>query len=468
MWFRQIYEEGLAQASYIVGCPASGEALVVDPRRDIDVYLQEAQKAHLRIVAVTETHIHADFLSGARELAQVTGAELLLSREGGEGWQYRGLEGLKVRFLGDGEVIQLDQVQVTALHTPGHTPEHLSFLITDRATSQEPSLLLSGDFVFVGDLGRPDLLEEAAGIKGTAEPGARQMYQSLKKHFLKLPDYIQVWPGHGAGSACGRALGAVPSTTVGFERRFAWWAPYLEQGDEDGFVRALLEGQPEAPTYFGKMKQWNRDGHPLLTQLPEVPELKPEELQAALEAGAILVDTRDKLTFAAGHWPGSINIPFSKNFSTWAGWLLPYDRPLILLASREQVPELTRRLIRVGLDRIQGYLPRLPEGQLERVESLSPHEAKALWEQGEVVILDVRAADEYRSGHIPGAQHLHAGRVMNQLHRIPKDRPLLVHCLGGDRSSIAISALKAAGFRNLFDLKGGIEAWRQAGLPLEE
>jgi len=471
MLFKQIYEEGLAQGSYLIGCQASGEAIVVDPRRDIRVYLEEAQKNGMRIVAVTETHIHADYLSGARELAKATGATLYLSDEGDAAWKYSGLEGFEYRLVKDGDAIRLGNLSLRVVHTPGHTPEHISFLLTDGAAASEPGYFLTGDFVFVGDLGRPDLLEEAAGIAGTAEPGARRLFKSLKEKFLTLPEYVQVWPGHGAGSACGKALGAVPSTTVGYERRFAWWADYLRNDDEEGFVQALLAGQPEAPYYFAVMKRLNRDGMPILGDLPKPRELTPEQFQRKLKEGALLVDTRDKLAFAGGHIHGAINLPDNKNFSTWAGWLLPYDQELILLAGEERVPELVARLVRIGLDRVVGYIPSLEgytEGELETVSQISAAEAKQRWERGEVAVLDVRGADEYQAGHVPGALNIHAGRVMNHLGAIPKDKPVVVHCLGGDRSSTAISALMAAGFTNLINLTGGIRAWQGERFPLEK
>lgn len=471
MLFKQIYEEGLAQSSYLIGCQVSGEALVLDPRRDIRVYLEEAQKSGMRIVGVAETHIHADYLSGARELAQATGARLYLSDEGDENWKYKGLEGFDCQLVKEGDRIKLGNLTLTVVHTPGHTPEHISFLLTDGAAAREPGYMLTGDFVFVGDVGRPDLLEEAAGIAGTAEPGARRLFKSLKEKFLSLADYVQVWPGHGAGSACGKALGAVPSTTVGYERRFAWWADYLRTGDEEGFVKALLAGQPEAPYYFAQMKRLNRDGMPVLGDLPRPRALTPEQLQRKLQEGALLVDTRDKLAFADGHLHGAIHLPDNKSFSTWAGWLLPYGRELILLASAERVPELVARLVRIGLDKVVGYIPCLEgygEDRLEVIPQLSAAEAKKRWERGEVAILDVRGVDEYQAGHIPGALNIHAGRVINHLEDIPKDQPVVVHCLGGDRSSTALSALMAAGLTNLINLTGGFRAWQEEGFPVEK
>jgi hydroxyacylglutathione hydrolase len=471
MYFKQVYEEGLAQGSYLIGCQANGTALVVDPKRDIEVYLEEAQRNGLRIVAVGETHIHADYLSGARELAKATGATLYLSDEGDENWKYSGLEGFSYQLVKDGDAFKIGNLLVKIVHTPGHTPEQIAFLITDGAAASEPGFILTGDFVFVGDIGRPDLLEEAAGILGTAEPGARSMFKSLKEKFLTLPDYVQVWPGHGAGSACGKALGAVASTTVGYERRFAWWADYLRNNDEEGFVKALLEGQPEAPSYFAMMKKLNRDGMPILGGLPQPAKLTPLPFQQKLAEGVVLVDTRDKFAFAGGHFKGAINIPAGQNFSTWAGWLLPYDKPMVLLAGSEQIEGLMRQLIRIGLDEVVGYIPGLEgyaEGELETVPQITAAEAKALWEKGQAFILDVRASDEYTAGHIPGATLIYAGRVMQNLGRIPKDTPVIVHCQGGDRSSTAISALLSAGFHHLINLTGGIRAWQQEGFPLEK
>ncbi|MFQ3610706.1 MAG: MBL fold metallo-hydrolase [Fimbriimonadales bacterium] len=470
MLFRQIYEEGLAQASYLIACPGSGEAMVIDPRRDIDVYLQEAQKHDLRIVAVGETHIHADYLSGARELAHATGATLYLSDEGGEEWSYRGLDGFTVRRVKDGDEWTLGNVRIRAIHTPGHTPEHISFLVYDGLEAQEPLLAITGDFVFVGDLGRPDLLEKAVGQTGTAERGARQQYQSLNQKFLALPDYLQIWPGHGAGSACGKAMGALPATTLGYERRYAWWSKYLIEHDERAFVEDLLRDQPESPTYFAIMKRLNRDGMPILGTLPNPPMLTAEMFQQALSEGAVLIDTRDKTNFGAGHLRGSLNIPFGKMVSTWAGWLVPYDRPLVLLCQPEQVETLVRQLIRVGLDSIVGYIPTLDgyaTEPLQQVEQVDADTAYKMFQSDGVFWLDVRGLSEYREVHIPRAVNIHAGRVVQQIDQIPTDRPVIVYCASGGRSSTAISALMAKGLTNLKNLSGGIGEWIAKGYPVE-
>ena len=267
MLIERIYDEDLAQASYFIGCQRTGQALVVDARRDIDGYRDMAAKNGMEITAVTETHIHADYLSGTRELAAATGADIHVSGEGGEDWQY----GFEAARLHDGDEIRIGNIVVAAVHTPGHTPEHLSFLVTDGAFADAPGYLLTGDFVFSGDLGRPDVLDEAAGGVDTCFLGAKQMFASLKEKFLTLPDHVQVFPGHGAGSACGKALGAIPSTTVGYERLYAWWGPYLAADDEAGFVAELLDGQPDAPFYFGRMKNQNRRGPAVMGERAPLP-----------------------------------------------------------------------------------------------------------------------------------------------------------------------------------------------------
>jgi hydroxyacylglutathione hydrolase len=469
MFFREIYEEGLAQASYVIGCPESGEAFVVDPRRDIQSYLDLAQREDLRIVAVTETHIHADYLSGARELAAATGATLYLSGCGGPGWEYGGLDGVKHRIIRDGYVLQLGNVRVQALHTPGHTPEHMSFLVFDGADAIDPMLMLSGDFVFVGDIGRPDLLEQAAGVAGSAAAGARAMYHSLREKFLTLPDFVQVWPGHGAGSACGKALSAVPSSTVGYERRVAWWSPYLRKNDEDGFVRELLDGQPDAPTYFARMKRMNRDGMPILRRMPAPAEMDAIALRAAAAGGAFVIDSRSSEDFAIGHVSGAVNVPAAgERFSSWSAWITPEDARIILVTRAERVDDLVRRLVRVGLDDVIGWIsPDAPGLSIQKLAHANVDEVRKLWESGEAAIFDVRNVGEYRLEHIPGATQISAGRIVRMIDAVPRDRTVVVHCASGSRASIAASALAARGYDNVICMTGGIHDWQQRGYPLE-
>jgi hydroxyacylglutathione hydrolase len=469
LFFREIYEDGLAQASYVVGCPESGEAFVVDPRRDIQTYLDLAEREELRIVAVTETHIHADYLSGARELAAATGATLYVSGCGGPGWEYAGLDGVKHTIIRDGSLLQLGNVRVQAVHTPGHTPEHLSFLVFDGVDAIEPMLMLSGDFVFVGDVGRPDLLEQAAGIVGSAESGAREMYRSLREKFLTLPDFVQVWPGHGAGSSCGKALSAVPSSTVGYERRVAWWAPYLRNNDEDGFVRELLDGQPDAPTYFARMKRMNRDGMPILRRMPAPVEMDADALRAAVANGALVIDTRSDDDFASGHVAGAVNVPAAGDrFSSWSAWIAPENTPIVLVTRAGRVDDLVRRLVRVGLDDVVGWIaPDAPGLSSERLTRANVDEVRTMWESGGATIFDVRNAGEYRLEHIPGATQLSAGRIVHRIDAVPRDRTVVVHCASGSRASVAASALAARGYANVVCMTGGIHEWQQRGYPLE-
>ncbi|MDX1700526.1 MAG: MBL fold metallo-hydrolase [Melioribacteraceae bacterium] len=458
MYFQHIYEDGLAQASYFIGCQKTKEAIVIDPRRDIDVYLRIAEEKNFNITHVTETHIHADFLSGARELAAATGAEMLLSDEGDNDWQYQfDHTGLK-----NGDVIKIGKVSLEVMHTPGHTPEHISFLLTDNANSSEPVMIFTGDFVFVGDIGRPDLLEKAAGITGTQEIGARQMFQSLKK-FKSLADHVQVWPGHGAGSACGKSLGAVPSSTVGYEKLVNW---ALNIEDEEEFVEKLLEGQPEPPKYFAMMKKLNKFGPTVLGGIPHPAKLTLNQFREALEKKVAIVDSRDKLSFAGGHVRGSLNIQDNNEFSTWAGWMLQYDEPFVLIAHEERVQELTKALVRIGMQNFYGYVSDLDKWadqchELETVSQITVNDLRQLIDkEGEnIEIIDVRSYVDYNEAHIPNSKNIHTGYIMDNLDEIPKDKRVVVYCQAGNRSSIAASTLLSSGFKNIVNLTGGYSAW---------
>ncbi len=325
----------------MIGCQRAGEAIVVDPNRDVLQYLDAAAAEGLRVTHVTETHIHADFVSGARELAQRTGAALLLSDEGDADWKYAFASDDEARLLKDGDHVMVGNIRIDAMHTPGHTPEHLSFIVTDTPAASGPWGVLTGDFVFVGDVGRPDLLEKAAGHVGTMEAGARTLFRSLQR-FRALPDHLQVWPGHGAGSACGKALGTIASTTVGYEKIGNWG---VATTDENEFGRMVLDGQPEPPTYFAQMKRINKDGPPVLGGFPALAVIPAERLAAMLDGGATVVDTRAASAFAVGHLPGTLNIPLNGSFSTWAGWLLPYNRDVYLLVD-DACDDCTRRAVR--------------------------------------------------------------------------------------------------------------------------
>jgi len=459
MYFKHFYDTDLAQGSYLIGCQASGDAIVVDPRRDVGVYLEEAEAQGLVIKAVTETHVHADYLSGARELAAAAGAALYLSGEGaprapGDGdWRYR----FDHVALQDGDAIGVGNVEITALHTPGHTPEHLSFLVIDGGLTDRPGYLLSGDFVFVGDVGRPDLLDEAAGGVDTRFGGARQLFASLKDVFLGLPDYVQVWPGHGAGSACGKALGAVASTTVGYERLSAWWRDYLEADDEEGFVAALLDGQPDAPRYFGRMKRWNVRGPALLGERPAMRRVDAGEVRSRLGRDLLLLDTRPEAEQWQGAVPGALTVPGGRSFATYASWVIDPerdDRDVVVLAPDADAGERFRdRLAFVGIDRVVGYLPSLEGLELEPPPVTAPEDLDGAF------VLDVRTANEHAEGHIPGARQLHGGRVAWELDGVPREGRVVVHCQTGTRSAVVASLLRAEGFRNVSELEGSYLGW---------
>ena len=353
MIFRRFYDARLAQASYLVGCARTGEALVVDPNRDYEQYVEAARSENLRVSWVTETHIHADFVSGSRELAAHTGARLLLSAAGGPEWSYAYAGEAGAALLDDGSTFEVGAIRIEALHTPGHTPEHLAFLVTDTAGADQPMGVLTGDFLFVGDVGRPDLLERAVKVTGTMERSARDLFASLQR-FRQLPEYLQVWPGHGAGSACGKSLSAVPQSTLGYERLFNW---AFGVTDEAEFVRLVLDGQPDPPAYFAVMKSINRLGPPIRGAMQRPVHVTVERLVDALAAGAFVIDTRPAASFAAAHLRGSINIPLDRSFSTWAGWLTPYDRDLYLVADERRgrgLDDAIHDLSAIGLDRVVG------------------------------------------------------------------------------------------------------------------
>ncbi|MDJ0318261.1 MBL fold metallo-hydrolase [Arthrobacter antibioticus] len=456
MLLERIYDEDLAQASYLIGCQVKGEALVVDARRDIAIYQQLAASNGMKIVAVTETHIHADYLSGTRELAAATGATTYLSGEGGEDWQY-GFDGVR---LYDQDTITLGNIAIQALHTPGHTPEHLSFLITDGAFSDQPGFLLSGDFVFAGDLGRPDLLDETAGGADTRFLGAHQLFASLKEKFLTLPDYIQVYPGHGSGSACGKALGAIPSSTVGYERNFAWWGPYLAANDEAGFIATLLTGQPDAPAYFGRMKRQNRQGPAILGSRDALTEISTEELGTRLAADEIgLVDTRHHTLVHEGTVAGALNIPAGSKSASYGAWALDPEtdkRPVVLLASdQDSAMEMWDHLIRVGIDAVAGFITSLTGLPVSAARTISPAELAAF---DSALLLDVRNKNEHEDGHVPGSKQLSAGRVLWNTDQLPETGTIVSYCQSGVRNSVAASALRRAGF-DVVELEGSYAGW---------
>lgn len=466
MLLKYFYDPELAHASYLVGCQQTGEAVVIDPGRNVDKYIEAAELEGLRIVGSAETHIHADFVSGSCELADRVGARLYLSDEGPAEWKYQFADRYDTRLLKHGDSFRVGKVRLEAVHTPGHTPEHISFLLTDEGSgANEPMGIFTGDFVFVGSIGRPDLLETAAGVVGSAEKGARQLYRSLNL-FRDLPDYLQIWPAHGAGSACGKGLGAIPSSTVGYEKRFN---PGLRFHDEQEFVDYILSDQPETPYYFAVMKRVNKEGPALVRTLPPVEALYPDFLTEA--AGRYpVIDTMPAAEFAKAHVPGTINIPAGA-LVRWAGFLVDYSEPVYLVAGEESLDAILSRLRSIGIDKVGGYFDTraVSEAGLrtEAYESASPEELRPRIESGDATVLDVRAATEHREGHIPGARHRFVGKLLREMNGAERSKPVVVHCLGGERSAIAASLLRRAGY-DVVDMSGGYRAWAAAGFPIEK
>ena len=466
MFFRQVNDPKLAQYAYVIGCQATREAIVVDPLRDIETYLDVAESEGLRIVAVAETHIHADFLSGARELAERVRATVYVSGEGGPDWQSEWLKGSAYphRLLRDGDHFMIGNLRFDVIHTPGHTPEHVCYTVTDTpAGTTLPVGILTGDFVFVGDVGRPDLLESAAGQAGAMEPSARALFHSIER-FRKLPAAMQLWPAHGAGSACGKALGAVPMSTVGYELQ-----SNLSIGaakDVDGFVAYILEGQPEPPLYFARMKRDNRGGPPVLGKIPEpkpIPASKLVELEGA--TGVALLDTRPWDAYRRAHVPGSLHTPLSRMFNTVAGSFVPEGMPIYLVVDEKRLREAVVDLIRVGLDRVVGFATPATfdeyakKGKPGSIAQIDAAQIEAQVDAG-AFLLDVRRAAELADrGRIPGSHHVAYERLLGRLAEIPKNRPVVVHCQGGTRSAYASGLLDRMGY-SVTNVAGGYEAWK--------
>lgn len=465
MLLKYFYDEALAHASYMVGCQRAKVAIVMDPGRDIDQYLRAAEREGLTLTAVAETHIHADYVSGARELADRVGAKLYVSDEGPPEWKYLYLDGYDHQLLTEGDEFSIGNIKFTTMHTPGHTPESLSFVLTDQGGgADQPMGVFTGDFVFVGSIGRPDLLEEAAGIEGTAEPGARDLFRSAER-FKTLPDYLQIWPAHGAGSACGKGLGAIPSSTVGYEKLFN---PALQFTDEELFVRYILSDQPEAPKYFAFMKRVNKEGPRVLGKATRPDRIDVDQIDAMRDA-ATLIDLSPTAQFASSHVPGAINIPLSR-LASWAGWIVDYSKPAYLIAEVGQISEATRVLRKIGMEDVRGVFDaqevRNSEYATQSYRNATPDELASRVESRSVALVDVRSDAEWNAGRIPGAQHHFLGRLPDTFTSIPSDKPVVLQCQGGTRSAIAASILQAAG-RDVINMSGGFAKWRRDGLPVD-
>jgi hydroxyacylglutathione hydrolase len=449
--FRQIADPALAQYTYLVGCQRTGEALLIDPERDIDRYDAIAAEEGLRIAVVTETHIHADFLSGAREYAERPDVRIVLSGAGTPDWQYgwTGASTAPVTIVRDGDRFHVGLIEIEVRHTPGHTPEHIVFVVIDRGGGADiPIGVATGDFLFVGDVGRPDLLESAAGHVGAMRPSAQQLQASLRQVW-SWPDFMQVWPGHGAGSACGKALGAVPSSTVGYERRFNG-ALSLAGEPGPGFVDAILSGQPEPPPYFARMKQLNRDGARVLGTVPSPRAMTTGEVAA--DPSLVVLDTRvDRNAFMDAHVPGSLYAPATRQFLAAAGAYVEPGQRVVLLADEADIDSLVRMLVRIGLDDIAGWVPiadfdawRLAGGETASIARTdfthaTPPGPSSVW-------VDVRGEAEFDADHVDGALQIAQSRLAVESDRIPRGLPVTVHCATGGRAALASAYLQRLGF----------------------
>jgi hydroxyacylglutathione hydrolase len=471
MFFHTFVEPKLAHNAYLVGCQATGEAIIIDPGLDLDLYVRTAQAEGLRIVAVAETHIHADFVAGSRALAEQTGAMLYLSAAGGWEWRYAYASSYPHRLLNEGDAWRIGQLKFLALHTPGHTPEHLSFLLTDCSATSLPLGLFTGDFLFVGDVGRPDLLETAMGIKGSKLVAARQLFHTLQR-FKQLPGHLQIWPGHGAGSICGKSIGGAPSSTLGYERQVNW---AFQIDDEATFVTTVLDGQPEPPRYFAAMKRINQRGAQVAKSADQPPKLDVVRLAQLQYAGAMIVDTRSPAEFTRGHVPGSINLPFaSRTFPTYAGSFLDNATPFYLIIGPAEVADAVKDLRLIGLNGVAGYFaPQVVEewshltGEpLAVLEAIEVEMAAGLIRSGEATVIDVRSASEFAAGHLPRARNVVLNHILEQIEEIPMDRMVILNCKSGFRSTIAASLLRSQGRTNVFNLHGGLQMWMDAQLPV--
>ena len=442
MIIRNLYDDKLAQASYLIGCGATGDAMVIDPTRGADLYVKLAASLGLKIIAVTETHIHADYLSGSRELAAATGAKIYLSDEGGSDWIYGYANDPNVVLVRDKARISIGNISFEVWHTPGHTPEHISFLLTDHPVSSVPHSLFAGDCIFVGDVGRPDLLERAANIAGTMELGARTLFRTLSK-FKDLPDSLLVWPGHGSGSACGKSLGGSPVTTLGYERQSNW---AFKISSEDKFVDEILSGQPEPPLYFKEMKFRNRQGPEILSGFPSISPSK--------ELVGQVIDIRSASQIRNGFYVGSTAVPYGKTFVSWCGWVVKYDSPVTLIADSQVAADVAAHdMALIGLDHVVGWVAPsdLDQSLLEPFQTIPATSIEPTAQ-----VLDVRGTGEWNMSHVKGAIHIPYGYLRDRLASLAKDKKTIVHCASGGRSPIAYSILRNAGFNDLWELSGGM------------
>jgi glyoxylase-like metal-dependent hydrolase (beta-lactamase superfamily II)/rhodanese-related sulfurtransferase len=461
MYFKQFYLACLAHASYLIG--SDGEAAVVDPQRDVDEYIAEAEAQGLEIKYAIETHLHADFVSGHQEIAARTGAEIVFGEKANASFEHRAVR--------DGEEIRLGKVVLRFIETPGHTPEGICVLVTDTEVSDQPQKILTGDTLFIGDVGRPDL----AGGKGyTPQMMAEMMYESLHGKILKLPDEVEVYPAHGAGSMCGRNMSKETSSTIGEQRKFNY---ALKPMTKEQFVSLMTADLPEAPAYFPRDAEINRSGARELSELSPPQALSPQQVSELRDLGHVLLDVRTAADFGAGHVPGSMNIGLGGQFAMWAGSLIQLNASIVVIADTlAQVDESVVRLARVGIENVKGYL----EGGVENwrnagfaVDSIAQVTVNELNEKlasiADLQVVDVRRPAEYGNGHVPRALNAPLATLDRTAAELPfeKDKPTAVICAGGYRSSAAASMLEKLGFTNLLNVSGGTGAWINAGYPVE-
>jgi len=456
MYFKQFYLGCLAHASYLIG--SDGEAAVVDPQRDVDEYLEEAAAHGLTIKYVIETHLHADFVSGHQEIAARTGAQIIFGEKAGVEFEHRAVS--------DGEELRLGKIVLRFIETPGHTPEGICVLVTEA--SDKPQKLLTGDTLFIGDVGRPDL----AGGKGyTPQMMAEMMYDSLHGKVLTLPDDVEVYPAHGAGSMCGRNMSKETSSTIGEQRKFNY---ALKPMSKSEFVTMMTADLPEAPIYFPRDAEINRSGARGLSELQPPQALTPQQAQQQAD---VLLDVRSAADFGSGHVPGSINIGLGGQFAMWAGSLIPLNAAIVIIADTgAQVDESVVRLARVGIENVKGYLEGGVQAwrdaglPVETIPQLSVAELKEQLANSELQIVDVRRPGEYVNGHVPRALNAPLASLDKSLGPLPlqKNKPTAIICAGGYRSSAAASLLQKQGFSNLLNVSGGTGAWVNAGYPVEQ
>ena len=463
MFTQQFFVEGLGCASYIVGCEAKGVAAVIDPDRNVQKYIDAAQSRDLKITHIIETHLHADHVSGNTDLAARTGADIYLHEDGGAEFDHKALK--------HEDVVELGNIRLLALHTPGHTPESITLLISDTTRAEEPWLALTGDTLFVGDIGRPDLVgaEAARGL-------ANNMYDSLFEKILPLNDSLLIYPGHGAGSLCGKSIGAMRSTTLGFERKYN---PALSPRERNDFVDFAVSDLPEQPGNHKRIKAMNRKGPKPLGNVEEK-SLSIQDAIPYFQRGAGLLDTRSKDAYVQAHVPGSVHLEADDQLSNRIGFVFPPDAPIVLLLSDpSDYKQVVYSLARVGYDNVVGYLAEgldiwermglpITAGDIKDVEPVELHQLLQNGKNGDrPVVVDVREPWEYKQGHVPGALLIPLGQLSSRLNELDPEKPVAVICASGSRSQSAAALLGQKGFKTVYNVSGGTGAWKYSGLELE-